>query len=68
MEQTISLKKTARLTGLLYFILAIMGIFSLMYLPSKIIVPGDPVATCQKILSNEFIYRINIAVSVTEMV
>ena len=65
MEQTLSLRKTARLTGLLYFILAIMGVFCLMYLPSQTVVQGDSVATCQKILSNEFIYRIGIAVSVT---
>ena len=59
-----SLKKTARITGLLYFFLAIMGIFSIMYIPSQTMVPGDPIATCQKILKNEFLYRIGIAVSV----
>ena len=59
-----SLKKTARLTGLLYFILAMLGVFSLMYLPSQTVVPGDPVATCEKILRNELLYRIGIAVSI----
>jgi len=52
-----SLKKTARLAGLLYLILIITGIYGIMYIPSQIIVPGDSVSTAQNILSNEFLFR-----------
>ena len=42
-QETNSLKRTARIAGLLYFILAILGIFSLMYVPPKINVKGDDI-------------------------
>ncbi|MDP9229670.1 MAG: DUF4386 domain-containing protein [Bacteroidota bacterium] len=61
MEQTIgSLKKTARLAGLLYFILGITGYYAIMYVPGKIIVRGDAVATANNILANEFLFRTGI--------
>ncbi len=61
MEEKIdSLKKTARLAGLLYLSLAITGFYGLMYVSSKTIVKGDGVATAQKILSNEFLFRTGI--------
>jgi len=55
-----SLKKTARLAGFLYLIWVITGIYGMMYLPSKIIVKGDVVATANKILTNEFLFRTGI--------
>jgi hypothetical protein len=55
-----SLKKTARLAGLLYLILDIPGYYGIMYVPSKIIVQGDAVATANNILANEFLFRTGI--------
>lgn len=55
-----SLKKTARLAGLLYLIWVITGIYGIMYLPSKIIVRGDALATANKILTNELLFRTGI--------
>ncbi|MFC2151821.1 DUF4386 domain-containing protein [Bacteroidota bacterium] len=55
-----SLKKTARLAGLLYFIWVLTGIYGIIFLPSKIIVMGDAVATANKILANEFLFRTGI--------
>ncbi len=55
-----SLKKTARFAGLLYFIWIITGLFALIYVPSKIMVKGDIVATANNILTNEFLYRTSI--------
>jgi hypothetical protein len=52
---------TARLAGILYFFLAITGAFNLEYVPSQIVVQGDPAATCQNILNKEFLFRIGIA-------
>lgn len=55
-----SLKKTARLAGLLYLFLAITGVYSIIYVPSKIMVRGDAVATANNILANEFLFRTGI--------
>ncbi len=61
MERNVSsLKKTARLAGLLYLLLAITGVYSIIYVPSQIIVRGDAVTTAKNILSNEFLFRTGI--------
>jgi len=52
-----SLKKTARIAGVLYLLLVITGIFGIMYIPSQIIVAGDSVSTAKKIISNELLFR-----------
>lgn len=56
-----SFKKTARLAGLLYLLLAIVAPYGLIYVPNKIIVSGDALATANNILSNEFIWRLGVA-------
>lgn len=67
-EQPTSLKKTARLAGLLYLIWVITAFYGLMYVSTKTIVPGDTVATAHKMVANEFIFRtgiINDLISIT---
>ena len=59
-----SLKKTARLAGLLYLIWIITGLYSLIYVPSQINMRDDPVTVAQNILSNEFLFRTSIMNSV----
>jgi hypothetical protein len=49
--------KAARLAGLLYFVLAIVGAFSLLYVPSQLIVPADATATANNILASELLFR-----------
>ena len=55
-----SLKKTARFAGVLYLIWAITGIYGMIYVPSQTVVTGNAVATADKILSNEFVFRTGI--------
>jgi len=55
-----SIKKTARFAGLLYLIWVITGIYGITYVPSQTIVRGDTVATANKILANEFLFRTGI--------
>jgi len=55
-----STKKTAKTAGWLYLILAITGAYSIIFIPSKIIIPGDAVATANKLLANEFLFRTGI--------
>jgi hypothetical protein len=52
-----SLKKTAKLAGLLYLFLVITGVFSIMFVSSQIIVQGDTVTTAKNILAKEFLFR-----------
>ena len=57
-EETISLKKTARIAGILILAMSPLAIFSMMYVPSNIVVPGDAVTTASNIMTSEGLYRI----------
>ncbi|ELR71527.1 hypothetical protein C900_02590 [Fulvivirga imtechensis AK7] len=63
-----SLKKTARLAGVLYLISAVFAPFSLIYVPSKIIVSGDSTATAERMLANEMLFRTSIALSILSII
>jgi hypothetical protein len=52
-----STKKTARIAGVLYVLLALTGIFSLMYVPTTLVVFGDATATAENIRSSELLFR-----------
>lgn len=60
MIKTASNKATARIAGFLYLMVVLTGIFSLMYVPSKLIVSDNPALTFQNITSNESLYRLGI--------
>jgi len=49
-----------RAAGLLYLLLVVLGAFSILYVPSKLIVPGDATATANNILASEGLYRLSI--------
>ncbi len=55
-------RRTARIAGALYLLMAITGAFSIMYIPETFIVPGDAAATAARIQASEPLYRIGIAV------
>jgi len=57
-----SRKQQARLAGILYTLLVIIGLVGLMYLPSQFIVRGDAAATAKNILAAEQLYRTWVAV------
>ena len=52
--------KTARIAGALYLSMAIPAPFSLLYLPGKLIVPGNAAATASNILGSEALFRLGI--------
>lgn len=56
-----STKKTARIAGLLYFVNGVTGFFSIIYVPSKLIVSGNAAATARNILASERLFRLGIA-------
>jgi hypothetical protein len=56
-----STKKAARVAGLLYLLAGIPAPFVLIYIPRKLIVPGNATATAHNILASESLFRIGIA-------
>lgn len=63
-----SLQKRARVAGWLYFVLTVLGVMNLIYIPSKLIVRGNASATAQKILASESLFRFSIASSLVSVV
>ena len=55
-----SIKSKARLAGALYVVMGIPAWFSLMYVPSAIVVRGDAAATARNIVSGQSLYRLGI--------
>jgi len=60
MTETNSLKKTARIAGLLYLGVVLTGIFTLMYVPSKLFVADNASLTYQNIASSQSLLRFGI--------
>ena len=54
------LKKAARIAGAIYLSMVITGPFSLIYVPSKLVVRGNAAATADNILAHETMFRLSI--------
>ena len=54
------LKKAARTAGAIYLSMVVTGPFSLIYVPSKLIVRGNAAATANNILAHETMFRLAI--------
>src|SRR6266487_1930023 len=52
--------KAARIAGAIYLSMVITGPFSLIYVPSKLIVRGNAAATADNILAHETMFRLSI--------
>ena len=63
-----STKKTARFAGFLYLLLALTGAFSILYVPSTLVVFGDAAATAEKIASSQVLFRAGILTGVVSHV
>lgn len=64
MDALLNRRKNARLAGLLYLVVGLLGFYGLMYVSSKTIVKNDPAATLRNILQNEALYRSGIGVHI----
>jgi len=60
MQQIVSNRSTARMAGLLYLVVVLTGIFSLMYVPFKLIVTENPSQTFHNLVSSETLFRFGI--------
>jgi len=57
-----SIKNTARLVGILILLIAVLAPFSILYLPSTFIVPGDAAATASNVMASDGLFRLGIVV------
>lgn len=53
-------KKIARIAGVLYLVVVLTGLFTLMYVPSKLIVWSDAQVTFNNIIASETLFRLSI--------
>jgi hypothetical protein len=60
-ETTHSLKRTARIAGILTLLMAVIAPFGMIYVPSTLVVPGDAAATANNIVASEGLLRLGIA-------
>lgn len=58
-ERSVPISRTtlARVAGLLYLVVAVFGGFSQLYVRSKVVVPGNAVATAENISSSTTLFR-----------
>jgi hypothetical protein len=54
--------QAARVAGLLYLLMAVTAPFALIYIPGKLIVPGDATATADRLRASETLLRTGIGV------
>lgn len=57
-------KKIGRVAGTFYFIVVLAGIFSLLYVPSKLIVWNDAAITFNNIIANETLFRLGVVAEI----
>lgn len=60
-DDTRSVQRVARLGGLLYLVIIVIGLLGEAFIRNSLIVSGDPGATAQRILESEFLWRLGIA-------
>lgn len=58
-EKMKAIQRTARVAGFLYLLL-FPAAFGLIYVPSRLVVPGDAAATASKIMASESLFRLGI--------
>jgi hypothetical protein len=57
-----ALRKTARIAGVLYLLFVFAGLFSLMYVPTKLLARGDAAQTASNILAHQSLVLVDLAV------
>lgn len=56
-----SINRTARIGGVLYLILILIGMFAVLFVRDKLIVSGDPTATANNIMASPLLWRMGIS-------
>ena len=56
-----SIQKTARIAGVLTMMIVVLAPFSMVYVPTTLIAPGDAATTAKQIMASEGLFRLGIA-------
>ncbi|MBL0882067.1 MAG: DUF4386 domain-containing protein [Chitinophagaceae bacterium] len=56
------MKAIAKLTGFLYLIVAILGVFGFFYIQAQLFVSGNMAATAEKMLAGESLFRLSVLI------
>ncbi len=57
-----SINATARQAGILYMLTAVLAPFTLIYIPSTLVVPGNATATASNIAAHETLFRLGVTI------
>jgi hypothetical protein len=60
-EKMKSIKKIARIAGILTLLIVVFAPFSMIYVPTTLVVPGDAATTANNIMASEGLFRLGIA-------
>ena len=52
------MRRTARIAGLLYLLMAVFSAFGTIYVPSRLFVPGDAAATANSVMASMWLLRL----------
>ena len=63
-----STRNQARFAGLLYILVSIPGVFSLIYVPTKLVVQGNAALTADNIASSETLFRLGIGFGIISQI
>jgi Domain of unknown function (DUF4386) len=57
-QKTKSIKKIARIAGILTLLIVVLASFSMIYIPTTLVVPGDAATTTNNIMVSEGLFRL----------
>jgi len=60
-EKMKSIKKIARIAGILTLLIVVFAPFSMLYVPSTLVVRGDAATTANNIMASEWLFRLGMA-------
>jgi hypothetical protein len=60
-EKTKSIKRTARIAGILTLLIVVFAPFSMIYVPTTLVVPGNAAVTANNIMASEGLFRLGVA-------
>jgi hypothetical protein len=63
-----SIKNTARLAGLLYLIIFLLGIFGELFVRQDLVIPGDAGLTAANIMASESLFRLSLVTDLVRQV